>query len=322
MIIEVLLIILGFVLLIKGADFLVTGASDVAKKFHIPEVVIALTVVSIGTSLPELVVSLTSALDGYSDMAVGNVVGSNIVNLLFILGLCALIRPLDVKKQTRLFEMPIHLFAAILLLILANGFIGTNIISRVEGVILFTFAILFIIYNIYMAKHAKEFDKHAVEHVSNKEMKKINVFKSIILIIGGIALLKFGGDFVIENSILIAQEFGLSEKLISLTILAIGTSLPELVTSVTAAVKGDSDMAIGNVIGSGIFNIFLILGSCAIISPISYSISYNTDLCLLIVGAILLILFPYSRFNKNKISKLNGLIYVSMYFVYIVTTLI
>ncbi len=322
MIIEILLIVLGFILLIKGADFLVTGASDLAKKFHIPEVVIALTVVSIGTSLPELVVSLTSAMDGYSDMAVGNIVGSNIVNLLFILGMCAIIRPLDVKKQTRLFEMPIHLFAAVLLIILANGFIGTNVISRVEGIILFLFAILFIIYNIYMAKHASQFDKHAVEHVSKNEIKKINVIKSIVLIVGGIALLKFGGDFVIENSILIAKEFGLSEKLISLTILAIGTSLPELVTSVTAAIKGDSDMAIGNVIGSGIFNIFLILGSCAIISPISYSISYNTDLCLLIVAAILLMLFPYSKFNKNKISRFNGVIYVLMYLVYIIATLI
>ena len=154
----------------------------------------------------------------------------------------------------------------------------------------------------YMAKHAKDIDKKAVEHVSHKEMKHINVFKSIIGIIGGIILLKVGGDFVIKYSVLIAKDFGLSEKLIGLTILAIATSLPELVTSVTAAIKGDSDIAIGNIIGSEIFNIFLILGTCAAISPINYSISYNADMYLLMIGGLLLLLYPYSKLSKNKIS--------------------
>lgn len=322
MIIQVLMIIIGFILLIKGADFLVDGASNVAKKFRIPEVVIALTIVSIGTSLPELVVSLTSALDGYSDMAVGNIVGSNIVNLLFILGLCAVIKPLDIKKQTRLFEIPINLFATVLLFILGNSFIGNSVISRVEGIILLTFAVLFVLYNMYMAKHAKDIDKKAVEHVSHKEMKHINVYKSIFGIIGGIILLKVGGDFVIKYSVLIAKDFGLSEKLIGLTILAIATSLPELVTSVTAAIKGDSDIAIGNIIGSEIFNIFLILGTCATISPINYSISYNADMYLLMIGGLLLLLYPYTKFSKNKLTRFKGLIFITMYVFYMIVTII
>ena len=175
MIIEILLILLGFYLLIKGADFLVDGASDIAKKFKIPEIIIALTIVSIGTSLPELVVSLGSALDGHSDIAIGNVVGSNIANLFLILGVCSIITPLVYKKQTKLIENPINLSATFILFIVANGLIDNNMITRTEGMLLILCACMFIAYNLYMAKNANKIAKDSLEHVSRKELKSIKI---------------------------------------------------------------------------------------------------------------------------------------------------
>ena len=221
----------SFLLLIKGADFLVNGSSNVAKKFHIPEIIIGLTIVSIGTSMPELFVSITSAIDGYSDMAVGNVIGSNLCNLLLILGLSTVIKSIEFKKETRLIEIPITLFVTLALFVMCN--IGSNI-TRIEGIILTILFILFIGYTIYMAKKGEQFEKKdTIIEVQTKE--DISIIKSILFIILGIVGLKIGGDLVVNKSVLIANAFGISEKVISLTIIAIGTSLPELVTSVTAA---------------------------------------------------------------------------------------
>ena len=221
MIINILLILLGFFLLIKGADFLVDGASNVAKKFHIPEIVIGLTIVAIGTSMPELMVSLNASIKGFSDISLGNVIGSNLVNLLFILGVTAIISPLLFKRETKLIENPFTLFVTILLFVFGNyAILGNNgIISRGEGIILLIFCILFIIYNIIMSKKGNEFDGEKVK-INKKEEKKINIFKSIIMIIIGIIGLRFGGDFVVENVREIALLFGISEKLISLTLLS------------------------------------------------------------------------------------------------------
>ncbi len=241
MIHEVIWIILGFVLLIKGADFLVDGSSKVAKKFHIPEIIIGLTIVSIGTSMPELFVSITSAMDGYPDMAVGNVIGSNVCNLLLILGLSAMIQAIEFKKETRLIETPMTLAVTLILFVICN--IGANI-TKIEGMILVGCFVLFIGYTIYMAKKGEQFEKKdTLVEVRAKE-QKISIAKSILWILLGIIALKFGGDFVVNHSVIVAQIFGISEKVISLTIIAIGTSLPELVTSVTAAFKGESDIAI------------------------------------------------------------------------------
>lgn len=322
MIINILLILLGFFLLIKGADFLVDGASNVAKKFHIPEIVIGLTIVAIGTSMPELMVSLNASIKGFSDISLGNVIGSNLVNLLFILGVTAIISPLLFKRETKLIENPFTLFVTILLFVFGNyAILGNNgIISRGEGIILLIFCILFIIYNIIMSKKGNEFDGEKVK-INKKEEKKINIFKSIIMIIIGIIGLRFGGDFVVENVREIALLFGISEKLISLTIVAFSTSLPELITSITATRKGEEDLAIGNIIGSQIFNILLILGISSVISPITYSISYNFDMYILIAASFIFMLYPFIG-KKDTMTRANGIFFVGIYIVYMINLVI
>lgn len=312
---NIFLLVIGFMLLLKGADFLVDGASNIAKKFNIPEIVIGLTIVSIGTSMPELIVSTASAISGHSDMAVGNIVGSNLANLLMILGICAIIKPLVFKKETKFIEDLMALFVTITLLVLGNNSIGINMITRKEGIFLIILCALFIIYNIVMAKKGNEFDDNTLIIIEDK--KKISTFKSIFAIILGILALKFGGDFVVDGSTYIAKVMGISEKMIGLTILAISTSLPELITSVTATRKGEVDMAIGNVIGSQIFNIVLIIGVCAIITPINYSVSYNKDLTILIASSILFVLFPFIG-KKDEMTKVNGILFLTIYAMYMI----
>lgn len=320
MLLNIILIIIGFVLLIKGADFLVDGASEIAKKFHIPEIVIGLTIVAIGTSMPELVVSVTSALEGHSDLAIGNVVGSNIANMFLILGVCATIRSLVFKKETRLFEIPFTIFATILLFFLCIN--GTNeqinIITREEGIILLIFCILFIIYNLIMAKKGEEFDKEDIIEIKTDKRKELPVWESIFGIVIGIVALKLGGDLVVNNSVEIAKLLGISEKLISLTIVAFSTSLPELITSIAATKKGETDMAIGNILGSQIFNILLIIGTSALLAPISYSKSYDSNIILLILGTIILGLFPFTG-KKNEMTRGNGIIFILIYIVYLIS---
>lgn len=317
MILNILFIIIGFILLVKGADFLVDGSIYIAKKFHIPEIIIGLTIISIGTSMPELMVSISSSLNGYTDMAIGNVIGSNISNVFLILGVCAAIKPLKFKEETVRLEIPLVIFSTALLYILGNN--GQEfIISNNEGVILIIFFILFIAYNIFMAR--REISKERDDSKFNlaETDSKGQILKSIFKILLGIVALKYGGDFVVNNASDLATKLGISEQVISLTILAISTSLPELVTSVIATIKNQTDMAIGNVIGSNIFNILLIVGTTAIISPISYSISYNKDIIVFIVGMIVLQILPFIG-SKNKISRWSGVGYVIAYLSYIVS---
>lgn len=320
MVVNILLIVVGFIFLVKGADWLVDGASDLAKKMHIPEIIIGLTIVSIGTSMPELFVSTTSSIDGQSDMAIGNVVGSNICNLLLILGLSSVIRPVIFKKETRLIEIPMCLAFSIIFLILCNT---GAVINRIEAGLLVALFVGFISYTIYMAKKGEQFDKDGKSKNKTKETNKnstkdIKIWKCILFIVVGIIALKFGGDFTVDNAKAIAERFNISEKIISITILAIGTSLPELVTSVTAAIKGNSDIAIGNIIGSNIFNMLLIIGVSAIINPLQYNVSYNIDMGFLIVGTIVLALFPIIP-PKNEMSRSNGIAYLLMYVAYMLT---
>lgn len=316
MFISIILIIIGFVLLVKGADFLVDGASKLAKRFHIPEIVIGLTIVSMGTSMPELFVSITSAIEGHSDMAIGNVVGSNIVNLLFILGLSAIVKSIAFKRETRLIEIPICLAVSIVFMIVCN--IGQDI-TRVEAIILLALFIMFIIYTIVMSFKGEEFDKEDnVEEEKDNDKSKNSALKDIVFIILGVVALKFGGDLAVNNAVNVAQILGLSEKIIGVTILAIGTSLPELVTSVSSAMKGKSDIAIGNIIGSNIFNMLFIIGVSALINPITYNISYNKDMIILIIGTVILSLFPLIP-PKNKMSRMNGIIFTIMYLAYMVS---
>jgi len=313
MLVSVFLIIVGFVMLIVGANFLVNGSSSIAKKMHIPEIIIGLTIVSIGTSMPELLVSITSATKGFSDMAMGNVVGSNIANLLLILGLSAMVKPVKFKRETRLLEIPICLFITTVFIVLCN--VGQDV-SRIDAIILTILFILFISYTIGMDKKGEEFDKEDGEENAQTEIKKTSKLRDIINIILGIVLLKIGGDFTVNNAVNIATIFGWSEKLISVTILAVGTSLPELVTSISAAFKGNSDIAIGNILGSNIFNMLLIIGVSALIKPITYNLSYNRDLIILAFATIVLALFPIIP-PKNQMSRTNGTIYFCLYLAYL-----
>lgn len=292
------------------------GASNLAKKFHIPELVIGLTIVAIGTSMPELMVSVTSAIAGYSDIAVGNVIGSNLTNLLLILGVSAILQPLVFQKQTKQVENPFMLACTVLLWFLANNG-GNHQITMQEGLILLTLCVLFILYQILHAK--KENMKDRIIPLWEEE-KKISIVQSILWIILGIFALKIGADWVVEGTEEIARFFGISERIISLTLVAFSTSLPELVTSISAARKGSSDIAIGNIIGSQIFNILLILGAAATIRPIEYSVQYNDDLTFLIFATSIFLLFPYVG-KKNQMTKRNGLLFLAMYAGYLFFTI-
>ena len=309
MILNIIFIIVGFFLLVKGADLLVDGSSRIARKFNVKEIIIGLTIVSIGTSMPELIISVTSALKNQSDFAIGNILGSNISNLFFILGVCAIIKPLLFKKQTVRIEIPFVIFLTALLYIFGNNG-DYHLITELEGIIFIVFCVLFTIYNIFISKN-----------INNSEMEKnknkdIKLSKSFLLIMIGIILLKFGGDFVVDNASRIATLLGISERVISLTIVAISTSLPELITSALATYKGEIDLAIGNIIGSNILNIVLIIGIIAIINPIPYSVSFNKDLMIFLIGMIFLFIVPFIG-EKYKIERVSGYIYLISYFIYI-----
>lgn len=315
MIVSVVLLILGFALLIKGSDILVDGASNVAKKFNIPTIIIGLTIVAIGTSMPELMVSVTSALEGHSDIALGNVIGSNISNLFLILGICSIIKPLVFKRETRIIENPFTVFITVLFFLLCiNG--GNSTITKIEGMILVILCGIFIIYNIIMAKKGNEFDKEIILDESTGSM-----LIATIKIVLGIVALKFGGDFVVNGASDIAKAMGITEKMISLTVVAFSTSLPELITSITATRKGEVDMAIGNIVGSQIFNILLIIGTSSILSPISYSVAYNWDFLVLILGTVLFALFPYIG-KKDEMTRENGIIFLIIYILYMANMII
>lgn len=311
MIIQVLLIIVGFALLIKGADILVDGSSAIAKKLRISEIVIGLTIVSIGTSMPELFVSTSSALQGFSDISIGNVIGSNICNLLLILGISSVINPVKFHRETKYIENPMSIILTLIFLIICN--INQDV-SRIEGIILIILFILFLIYTVIMGKKSQD---EGILEISLEDSRKIKVWKNIILIILGIIALKIGGDLVVNNAKLIATAMNISDKIIGLTIVAIGTSLPELVTSLTAAIKGDCDIAIGNIIGSNIFNMLLIIGVSAVIHPIIYNISYNFEMIILFIAMTLMLIFPFIK-PKDEMSRSNGLIFTILYVLYMI----
>ena len=313
MILYIIFIFMGFYLLIKGADFLVDGASNLAKKFHIPTIIIGLTIVAIGTSMPELMVSSTASIEGHSDMSIGNIVGSNIANLFLILGVCSIIRPLKFQKNTECLENIVTIFATAILLFFGNN-TKTNIVTRLDGLVLLICATIFIFYNIYMAKTQSNL---IIEIQEGYNEDCISIIKSIFLIIIGILALKIGGDVVVKYASKIAHILGISEKIISVTIVAFATSLPEFLTSVNATIKGETDMAIGNIIGSQIFNIFLIIGISAVLCPIKYSIHYNFDLAILLGGTILFAIFPFIG-KKHYMTRINGILFVVIYLVYII----
>jgi cation:H+ antiporter len=308
MIISLLLIIVGFASLIFGANWLVEGASSLAKKKNISDLVIGLTIVAFGTSAPELVVNSVASINGLSDIVFGNIIGSNNFNLFIILGITGLIYPITVQSSTAWREIPISLIVAILLFVLANDFfINQNPeISRIDGVILLVGFTYFLYYVFSQLKHDKT-EVIAYEIKSN--------YKIWGLIVFGIAGLVIGGKLVVDNSIDIATELGVSQKIIGLTIIAAGTSLPELVTSIVAALKRNSDIAIGNVIGSNIFNILLILSVSSFVNPIKYNANFNQDLLILIGGTVFLIIAMFTG-KRKKLDRWEALILLSFYLIY------
>ena len=308
MIVASLLIVLGFTCLIFGANWLVSGASSLAKKNNVPDLIIGLTIVAFGTSAPELIVNCVASFNGFSDIVFGNIIGSNNFNLFIILGIAGLIYPITVQSSTAWKEIPISLFVVLLLFVLVNDLlINQNPeISRIDGVILLVGFLCFIYY-VFTQLKQEQSDVIAYEEKSN--------YKIWALIIIGIAGLIVGGKLVVDNSINIAIELGVSQKIIGLTIVAAGTSLPELVTSIVAATKKNSDIAIGNVIGSNIFNILLILSISSFVNPIAYNPNFNQDLLILIGGTAFLFIAMFTG-KRKKLDRWEALILLSFYLIY------
>lgn len=307
---SIVLLLVGFVLLIKGADFFVEGSSSVAKSLRIPSMIVGLTIVAMGTSLPELAVSVTASLAGNNALAVSNVIGSNIFNLMLVCGACALFAPLIVQKNTLKKEIPLSVVCVVLLLVL--GLFGMEI-GRTDGVILL---ILFIGFLVWMVKSAlKAHVESANLEESDNEYKIYPAWVCVIYIVGGAIAIKFGGDFVVDGASAIAMKAGLSQNLVGLTIVAMGTSLPEFVTSVVAARKNEVDMAFGNVIGSNIFNILFILGVTATISPVAFIMENVVDSVILLIVSILVWVFAWSRLH---IEKKEGIVLLACYAGYLI----
>ena len=310
-----IILVIGFVLLIKGADFFVEGSSSVAKKFNVPSLIIGMTIVAMGTSLPELAVSVTASMAGNNTLAVSNVSGSNIFNLMVVCGACALFAPLTIDKNTLLKEFPFSILCAGLLVVL--GFFGMAL-GRIDGVIFLVIFAAYLLWMIYSAKQARGTEdklETEEEELVEEEIKILPMWKCILFIVGGMVAIKFGGDFVVDGASAIAAGFGLSQTLIGLTIVALGTSLPELVTSIVAAKKNEVDMALGNVIGSNIFNILLILGVAAAISPVTFLMENIIDIVILIIMSVVVWGFAWT---SKKINRTEGMIMLLMYAVYMV----
>ncbi len=304
---EYLLLVIGFVLLIKGADFFVDGSSSVAKRLRVPSLIIGMTIVAMGTSLPECSVSISAALAHNTGVAVGNAVGSNIFNLMVVCGVCALFCPLTVNKSTLRGEFPFSVLVAILLMIL--GWLGMSL-GRLDGLVLLVFFAFFLGWMITSAiRNRQNTDS------SEEEYKIRPIWQCVIFIIGGAAAIAVGGDFVVDSASAIAKTFGMSQNLIGLTIVAFGTSLPELVTSIVAAKKQEVDMALGNVIGSNIFNILFVLGIAAAISPMAFHMENIIDIIALVAMSIIVLCFAWS---KEKIERLEGAVMLAIYVGYAV----
>lgn len=317
--VHLLLLAVGFVLLVYGADKLVEGASALAKRYNIPDIVIGLTIVALGTSAPEMAINIVAAIKGNTDLVLGNVLGSNIFNVLAILGISALIAPLSVKKNTIRFEIPFSLLAAIAVLFLASDNIfnpGDNFIERKDGFVLVIFFMLFLAYNFHLVRtHPEEMAVATKSHP---------LFKAILFIIVGLAGLIYGGKLIVDHAIALATILGVSERVIALTIVSIGTSLPELATSVVAVKKREVDIAIGNIVGSNIFNIFFVLGVSTIAKETPVPGNSFIDIWVNIATGLLLLIFVYwgkgsgpGRWEGRQLTFREGLLFLLLYVAYV-----
>jgi len=299
-------------LVVYGANILVDGAASLAKKYRIPNIVIGLTVVAFGTSSPELAISTYSAYTGNAEIAVGNVIGSNIFNIFLILGVTAIIYPLTILRNTVLKEIPLSLLAAIVVYVMVNDelFSGAskNVLSLGDGIILLSFMAIFMYYLVHLAQTSGEDE--------DLEIKNLSRYMSLLYVLGGLALLVGGGKLFVDGAVELAVSFGMSQAVIGLTIVAAGTSLPELATSVTAALKKNSDIAVGNVVGSNIFNIFLILGVGSVIAPLPKGNISDVDLFTCIAASVALLITAYVM-GKHKVTRAEGILFLVAYIVYL-----
>lgn len=309
-----LFLIGGVVAIVLSANCLVEGASSIAKRFGISDLVVGLTIVAFGTSAPELTVNVFSALEGSTDIAIGNVLGSNIANIFLILGVSAIIYPLLIQKNTTWKEIPLSLLAAVVLGVLANDRLidnnpAGNSVSAVDGLVLLCFFVVFLVYTLEIAKNQPT----AVEELG---LKQLPFWRASMYVVLGLLGLYFGGKYFVQGAIEIAGRLGMSERLIGLTMVAVGTSLPELATSVVAAYKKNADIAVGNVVGSNIFNIFFILGLTAVIKPLPFSDESNFDIGAAILASLLLFLTTLT-FGRKKVDRVEGAIFLLIYIGYI-----
>lgn len=307
---QFLLLVIGFVMLIKGADWFVEGASKIADKFGIPQLIIGLTIVAMGTSAPEAAVSIASALKGSAGITIGNVVGSNIMNVLVILGLTAVIRAIAVQQSTIRYEIPFTIAITVILALLG---LTDNHISRVDGVILWALMIVYLVYLLRMAKKGQNILEDMPE-----TSKKDTPLKMVLMVLIGGALIVWGADVTVDAATELAKIFGMSDRLIGLTIVAFGTSLPELVTSVTAAIKGKADIAVGNIVGSNVFNILFVVGTTALISPVTYSANFLVDSVVAIATVVLLLVCILPKKKLNRVGGIVMLACYAAYFVYLI----
>lgn len=313
---SIIILVIGFALLMKGADYFVEGSSSVAKRLYIPSMIIGMTIVAMGTSLPECAVSVTASLAGNNTLAVSNVVGSNIFNLMVVLGICAVISKLQVSRDVLKRDYPFSVLCAILLLVC--GCIGMEL-GRIDGIVFLVIFVGFIVVLIKSAMDARKrgeiSEKEREMNEEMSEMKEQPVWKSIIYIVGGAIAIKYGGDWVVDSASTIATSFGISATLVGLTICSVGTSLPELVTSIVAARKNELDMAVGNVVGSNVFNILMVLGVAATISPITFLMENVIDIIVLLVFSLITWVFCIT---KKEIGKKEGIIMLVLYAIYLV----
>ncbi len=313
----VILLILGFAFLVKGADAFVEGCSSIAKRFQVPSLIIGMTIVAMGTSLPETAVSITASVTGNNALAVSNAVGSNIFNLMIVVGVCAILTPVAVRKETLKIDFPFSIVCAVLLLVF--GAIGMTL-GHVDGVLFIVLFVIFILYMIKSAQNSRKGNKdmgveEAEYALEAEEIQIMPVPKSIIFIVLGCAAIAFGSDWVVDGATTIAEAMGVSQTLIGLTVVAFGTSLPELATSIMAAKKNEVDMALGNAIGSNIFNILMVLGIAAAISPMAFITENIIDIVILIAFSAIVWIMAWT---KRELSKKEGWVMAILYAVYVV----
>lgn len=318
MLLTYVLLFVGFACLVKGADWFVEGSSSVAKLLRVPSIIIGLTIVAFGTSAPEAAVSITAAIQGQNDIAIGNIVGSNFFNLLVVIGICSFMGSVKTSMNMLKKEFPLSIIVTVLLLIMClDTFIfkvGSNTIGRIDGIILLIIFALFLGNQIYYALQSMKSSARKPQTEAEKSQMH-SPLKSVIFIIIGLVLVILGGNLVVDNASKIAESFGLSQAFIGLTIVAIGTSLPELVTSIVAAKKGENDLALGNIIGSNIFNILFILGASATIHPVKVGIDSIYDTLILLIVSVITFLFAK---HKKEISRSEGILMILMYIAYMV----